>query len=282
MIQAPAIQRKARNIIFTSSRFAKGLFSGLYRSVFRGAGLEIEEVRPYQEGDDIKSIDWNVTARTGSPHSKRFREERELPVFIVFDVSASMNFGTESGSKREWAAVTAAALSYAAVYNSDRVGALLFSREVEKWVKPGRGTVHAASCVKDFLEYSAEYRGSDMNSALKSLSAAAVRRGICFLISDFKLSLDPFLLWRLKKRQDLVALRIIDPSEIQLPGSGYTELKDLESGRTVPLKGGTELREHYKQQAETFYRYGLDFADIYTDDDPLKILYLFFKRRARQ
>jgi uncharacterized protein (DUF58 family) len=282
MTPAAAIQRKARNIIFTSSRFARGLFSGFYRSVFRGPGLEIEEVRPYQEGDDIKSIDWNVTARTGAPHTKRFREERELPVFIVFDVSASMDFGTAEGSKREWGAIAAAALSYAAVYNSDRIGAVLFSRQVEKWIKPGRGTIHAARCVKEFLEFSSGEKGSDMNNALKSLYTAAVRRGICFLVSDFKLDIDPLLLWRLRKRQDLVALRIIDPAEITFPGRGYTELKDLETGSTVPVLGGEDLQEYYRRQAEEFRRNGLEYTDIYTDRDPLNALYLFFKRRARQ
>ena len=287
MIQTAAIQRKARNIIFTSSRFAKGLFSGFYRSVFRGSGLEIEEVRPYQEGDDIKNIDWRVTARSGSPHTKRFREERELPVFIVFDVSTSMNFGTCGGRKREAAAIAAAALAYAAVYNSDRVGALLFSQKVEKWIAPGRGTVHAASCVKQFLEYTAELQGSDINNALQSLHTAAVRRGICFLLSDFKVSLDPFLLWRLKKRQDVVALRIIDPAEIQVPGTEvkgwrYMPLKDLETKRTVPVFGGGDLHEYYRKQAEDFRRNGIDFVDLYTDQDPLKTLYLFFKRRVRR
>lgn len=282
MIQPPSIQRKARNIIFTSSRFAKGLFAGYYRSLFRGPGIEIEEVRPYRTGDDVKHIDWNVTARTGAPYTKRYREERELPVFIVFDVSASMRFGTGEGTKREWGAVAAAALAYAAVYNSDRVGAVLFSEGAEKWIKPGRGTVQAARCVREFIEFIPSRRRSDINSVLRSLDSTTVRRGICFLVSDFKMTVDPFLIWRLKQRQDLVALRLIDPAESSPPDGMYIELRDLETDESSGLSGRTDSALSYRLQAEAFSRMGLDFFDLFTDRDPLQDLYKYFRRRARK
>lgn len=282
MIRVSSIQKKARNIIVTTSRFAKGLFSGYYRSIFKGPGMELEEVRLYHKGDEIKNVDWNVTARMGTLHTKVFREERELPVFIVIDVSASMDFGTGEGTKREWAALTAAVLSYAAVYNSDRIGAVLFTRGVEKWIKPGRGTTQAARCVKDFLEYVPENRGSDINSVLQAVYAAAVGRGICFLISDFKLAVDPVRLWRLKKRQDLVAIRVIDPAERRLESAGHVELKDLETDKTRSVYGIMDMAEHYREQGKEFRRYNIDYLDIYTNEDPLKKLYLFFKRRAQR
>ncbi len=282
MIHAPSIQRKAKNIIFTSSRFARGLFSGYYRSIFKGPGIEIEEVRSYQPGDDVKSIDWNVSARKGTLHTKCFREERELPVFIVFDISSSMEFGTEVYTKREQGALAAAALSYAAVYNSDRIGGVLFSDIVEKWIRPSRGTTQAAKCVKNFLEYPARNKGSDINEVLQTVATKAVHRGICFLISDFKFPLDYLRVWRLQRRQDLVALRIIDPLEYTFAQGGLIEIKDLETAKSDFFRSPVSNKEYYRKQAETFQKNKLDYVDIFTNEDPLEQLYLFFKRRARQ
>lgn len=287
MIQEQSLQKKARNIIFSSSKFAKGLFAGFYRSVFRGPGMELEEVRAYQPGDDVKSIDWRVSARFGELHTKLFREERGLPVFIVFDVSRSMDYGSAETSKRETAALAAAALSYAAVYNSDMLGAVLFSNGVEKWIKPGNGTTQAARCVKDFLEYQALSGGSNINAVLEIVHRAAIRRGICFLISDFKMEIDPLLLWRLKKRQELVAVRILDRNEYAPPVQGLIPLRDLETDGTEYLLGKRITRaapgsnDPYSEQRSRFRRNGVGTVEIFTDQDPFQILYNYFRKKAK-
>lgn len=276
MIEEQILKHKAKNLILSSSRFAKGVFSGYYRSVFRGSGIEIEEVRPYQPGDDIKNIDWNVTARTGAAHTKLFREERDLPVMIVFDVSASMNFGTGNWTKRECAAASAALIAYAAVYNHDQLGSVLLTTEIEKWIKPGNGSIQAAGCVKDFLELVPKNKGSDLNSVLQAVTAAALRRGIVFIISDFKMEIDPLILWRLKRKQRVVGIKITDIAETAPPVIGISVYRDMENSRSEFLKARQQRRQTEKR------RIGIDMIEVKTGDDPYTIIRGYFKKRAAQ
>ena len=283
-----ALTSQAKRLIFSSSRHAQGLFAGMYRSAFRGPGIEIEDVRHYVSGDDIRNIDWNVTARTGVLHSKKFREERELPVFILFDISGSMDYGSGSVTKRECAATAAALFSFAAAYNNDKVGAVLFSETIDKWVEPVRGSRHASRLTSDFLSFQPRGVGSNIDRAIKTVIGSTIKRGICFIISDFKSPVNSTLLSSLAAKHDLIAVYVYDSKEKLFPRVGFSAVKDQESGRTVFISTLSKKQDdqinrkfglHEKNVAALKKTAPIEIIELQAGTDIFPILFHFFRRR---
>src|SRR6516165_8875515 len=227
------ILRQIRRLQLKARRAVENLLGGEYHSVFKGTGIAFEEVREYQPGDDIRSIDWNVTARMGHPFVKRFIEERELTLMLVVDCSGSLRFGSRSQQKREVAAEIAAVLAFSAVSNNDRVGLLQFTDRVERFVPPRKGTRHVLRLIRDVLFYEPVRRGTSLKVALDFLNRVLRRRTIVFLLSDFLDEDFGQALKRAGRRHDLVAIRIADPGEERLPAFGLLELEDAETGGRV-------------------------------------------------
>jgi uncharacterized protein (DUF58 family) len=224
------------------------LFSGNTESVFKGRGVEFEEVRPYVPGDEVRDIDWNVTARMGTPYVKRFVEERELTVMLVVDVSRSMKFGSGAQEKRELAAELCAVLGFAAMRNNDRVGLVLAAGEVEHFVRPARGRTHLLRMLRDLLDVETESDSTHLGAAARFLTRTLNRRGLVFWISDFEDRLDPKD-WRvLARRHELTALSLRDPRDEQLPRAGWVTFEDLETGeRRLVHTDSESVRRRYQQ-----------------------------------
>src|SRR5262252_4570904 len=243
--------RQIRRLPLRARRAVEDLLGGEYRSVFKGSGIAFEEVREYQPGDDIRAIDWNVTARMGHPFIKRFIEERELTVMLVVDCSGSHQFGTRVQQKREVAAELAAVLAFSAISNNDRVGLVQFTDRVERFVPPRKGTRHVLRLIRDVLFYQPGHRGTSLREGLDYLNRVLHRRVIVFLLSDF-LDRDfdrPFK--RTGRRHDLIAVRIIDPREEELPSVGLLELEDAETGARILLDtDSATVREAFRAAAE--------------------------------
>lgn len=242
--------RKVRRLEIRSRRLVEDLFSGNSESVFKGRGVEFEEVRPYVPGDEVRDIDWNVTARLGAPYVKRFVEERELTVMLVVDISRSMHFGTSAVAKRELAAELCAVLGFAAMRNNDRVGLVLAAGDVEHFVRPARGRTHLLRMLRDLLNTDPETKGTHLGHAAQFLTRSLRRRGLVFWISDFEDTLDPRD-WRvLAKRHELTALALRDPRDEQLPRAGWVTFEDLESGdRRLVDTNSEAVRRSYQQRA---------------------------------
>jgi uncharacterized protein (DUF58 family) len=277
-----------RNIPLISSRLVEGFLSGNYRSVFRGPGLEFDEVREYSEGDDVRAIDWNVTSRMGSPYIKTFREEREMALLLMIDVSASLQTGSGTYRKADTAAIVSALLAHSAVHNNDRVGAVFFSDRIEKWVPPMKGRNHLMRLVQDMASIEPKGRGSDISLAIACVEQSMKRRGICILVSDFRIPPAYRQMSMLGRKHDLIAIKITDPSDKEPPKTGYLELRDAESGRIVPSLGfSAKYRKDYQEFWLTDHvfwqrecrRRGIDSMVIDTEEDPAKALLSFFKRR---
>lgn len=287
----PELLQKIRRIEIRARRLVANLFLGEYHSVFRGRGLEFSEVREYQPGDDVRSIDWNVTARMGTPYVKKYVEERELTVLLVVDVSASETFGTGAQTKGEVAAEVAALLAFAAVANNDRIGLLTFSDRIEKFVPPRKGSQHVLRIVRELLYARPQGRGTDIAGALAYLTRVARRRSIIFLISDF---LDRGFEGALRlagQRHDLVAISLTDPRELSLPPLGLLEMEDAETGQ--PLLLDTEDRETRRQYAlaaaqrreerqQLLRSMAVDEVAITTERSYVQPLMAFFQARARR
>ena len=225
--------RQIRRLHIRARRAVEDLLGGDYKSVFKGAGIAFEEVREYQVGDDIRTIDWNVTARMGHPFVKRFIEERELTVVLVIDCSRSQHFGTQEKQKREVAAEIAALLAFCAISNNDKVGLVLVSDRVEKYVPPRKGTRHVLRLIRDILFFEPRHPGTALRTGLDFLNKVLHRRAIVFLFSDFLDRGFEKAFQRTGRRHDLVALALSDPREIALPPVGLVELDDAETGRPL-------------------------------------------------
>jgi len=236
---APEIRRKIRAIEIRTSRIVTDVLAGQYRSAFKGRGMEFEEVRPYIVGDDVRTIDWNVSARAGEPHVKVFREERELTVILAVDLSGSLSFGTRAEFKRELVAEVAATVAFSAIRSNDRVGMMLFTDGTECFVPPRKGGRHALRIVRDLLAYQPARRGTNLARAIDDLNASLSRRSVVVLASDFLSphDADPWSapLARLRRRHDVIPIVATDERERALPAVGLLELEDLETGarRTV-------------------------------------------------
>src|SRR5580692_1840240 len=242
--------RQIRRLQIRARRAVEDLLGGEYRSVFKGSGISFEEVREYQPGDDIRAIDWNVTARTGHPFVKRFVEERELTVMLVIDASASQQFGTRLQQKREVAAELAAVLAFSAISNNDRVGLIAFTDRVERFVPPRKGTRHVLRLIRDVLFFQPQRPGTSLREGLDFLNRVQRRRAVVFLFSDFLDRDFEKAFKRTGRRHDLVAVRLTDPREEELPAVGLLELEDAESGARILLDTGSrQVRDAYARAA---------------------------------
>jgi len=285
------IVRQIRRLQIRARRAVEDLLGGEYHSVFKGTGIAFEEVREYQPGDDIRAIDWNVTARMGHPFIKRFVEERELTVMLLVDCSGSNQFGTRVQLKREIAAELAAILAFSAIANNDRVGLIAFTDRVEKFVPPRKGTRHVLRLIRDVLFFQPEGRGTCLREALDFLNRVLVRRAIVFLLSDFLDRNYEQALKRTGKRHDLVAVPIRDPGEAELPAVGLLELEDAETGRQVVVDTaraevraafGRQARQRREQLIQLTRSAGVDTIEVSTDGGHLDALVRFFKLRERR
>lgn len=285
------ILRKIRRIEIKTRRLVNDLFSGEYHSVFKGQGMEFDRVREYQPGDDIRSIDWNVTARMGSPFVKNFMEERELVVMFLLDVSASGRFGSTDQTKIETAAEICALLAFSAIQNNDKVGALMFTDEVEEYIPAEKGRKHVLHVIRETLFYEPRGKRTDIAQALSFLLRVLKRRAIVFVLSDFISPDFSRPLAMAANKFDLVALRIGDRREEEITASGLIRVWDQEGGfeRVIDL-GRRGARERFAAEAARrtgeldalFRRYGVDCVDIDTGSDYVQPLSRFFKARAKR
>ena len=300
MTDVADILRQVRRIELRTARLVSSLAAGRYRSAFRGQGMEFDEVREYSAGDDVRSIDWNVTARAGKPYIKVFREERELTVLLLVDVSGSMRFGAIPGisprAKLALAAEAAAVVGVTALRNGDRLGLILFSDRTESHVPARRGRGHALRIVRDVLAPADGARPTDLVHALDELARVAKRRTVCFLISDFlgNPAARPAMataLARAARRHDIVGLRVADPGEAALPaGNGPLVLADPESGASGVFAGGAAARkkyaaawaEHRSTTDRLFRSSGCDLVDLSTTESAVAALERFFRQRRRR
>ena len=290
MIPRQIIQ-KVRQIEIRTKHLVNDVFSGEYHSVFKGRGMEFAEVREYEPGDEIRSIDWNVTARLGRPYIKRFIEERELTVILMADVSASGHFGTVNQMKSEITAEICALLAYAAIQNNDRVGLLMFTDQIEKFIPPKKGRTHILRVIREVLYNQPGHTGTDLTQALEYLNRLLTRRSIVFILSDF-LTEDYMKPLRVaSKRHDVVAVTITDPRELSLPGVGLIELQDAETGEEVLVDTGdagwrrqyAEYNEALREARDQQFRVtGVDAIHIRTDEPYIDPLLQFFKLRERK
>jgi uncharacterized protein (DUF58 family) len=285
------ILKKVRKIQYKISRISNEMISGQYTSVFKGTGIEFDEVREYIPGDDIRSIDWNVTARSGVPHIKRFAEERELTVMLVIDLSGSQRFGSVESLKSELAAEISALLAFLAIKNNDKVGLLIFTDTCEKYLPPQKGRRHVLRVIREILGYEPSGTGTSIEEALKFTNKVLKQRSIVFLVSDFMDDNFEKIMGNVARRHDLVAVRLRDPKESELPGLGLVEFQDNETGRKVLVDtSSAQVREMVRNEAEQrneyltklFRRNKVDLIDIRTDQPYLEPIQRFFKLRERR
>jgi len=290
-LETQGILQRVKNLELTSRRLVDSLFAGNYRSVFKGPGLEFNEVRGYVPGDDVRFLDWNVSSRMGSPYTKTFREEREMVLNLVLDLSSSLKSGSGQQSRRDVSALLFSLLSYSAVANNDRVGAIFFSQEVEGWVPPLKGKKHISRLIQDCLTLEPKGTGSNLALALRTSIETMKRRGIVVILSDFKTTGYLKELTLLARKHDVIAIRITDAIEENFPAMGSVSLVDPESGESLFSWGHSRrFRKEYHDYwalnkinwKRECHRRGVDTMEISTTDDPAQKLIQFFeKRRAR-
>lgn len=282
--------KKIRRIQIRTSRIVDEMLAGQYHSIFKGRGIEFEEVRPYQVGDDVRSIDWNVTARVGEPFIKLFREERELSVVLLVDLSASQLLGTNHQTKRELVAELSALLAFAAIRNNDRVGLTLFTDGIEKHIPPSKGKRHGLRLVRDVLYTQPIGRGTDLKAALEHLGRTSRRRSVVFVVSDFLASDYEKTLRVTTQKHDLVPIVVADQREQTMPNVGLVRLQDAETGQIVLLDTASRrnrqafedyAREQRENRAALFRRLLLEPVYVNTGDDVVDPLVDFFRRREK-
>jgi uncharacterized protein (DUF58 family) len=283
--------KKVRQIQIRTLRTVNDLLAGQYVSAFRGRGMEFEEVTPYQFGDDVRLIDWNVSARYGEPFIKKFREERELTVMLVVDVSPSGMFGSTNQFKLDLAAELCAVLAFSAVRGNDKVGLILFTDDVEKYVPAKKGARHVLRIVRELLYHEPRGRGTDIARALDFLNQVARRKAVCFLVSDFLTEKFEPSLRVARRRHDLIPIVIRDPRECELPGVGFVELEDPETGaralldfssRAARTQFAQTALESAERRATMFRRMDTDFIDVRTDRSYVDPLVRFFRKREKR
>ena len=285
------ILRQVRRVEIATRGLVNDVFSGEYHSVFKGRGMSFAEVREYQYGDDIRNIDWNVTARAGAPFVKVFEEERELTVVLLVDVSGSGDFGSGGRMKEEVAAEICAILAFSAIKNSDKVGLVLFSDRIEKFVPPRKGRRHVLRVLRELLYARAEGRGTDVGAALEYLARVVSRRAVVFVVSDFLAEGHEQALAVAARRHDLVAIRIGDRREAELPDIGFVDFEDAETGErlTVNLSDrafreafAADARAAEEGRTQLFRRTGVDVIEVTADRPYIERLMRFFRERARR
>jgi uncharacterized protein (DUF58 family) len=285
------LARKIRYIEIHTRKAVNDVLAGEYESVFKGRGMEFDEVREYAPGDEIRTIDWNVTARTGRPYVKRFVEERELTVMFLVDLSASGAFGSVEKTKNEVAAELCALLAFSAIQNNDKAGLIVFTDAVELYVPPKKGTSHVLRLIRDLLDFKPRQARTDLAGALDYLGRVTHKRCVVFLVSDFQGEGYEKPLRVLGKRHDLIALSITDPREKAMPDVGLIELEDAETGEVVLIDTGSPaLRRRYEalgreradRLRESFRAMGVDHAEVTTGRDYVRDLIGFFRTRERR
>ncbi len=283
--------KKVRKIEIRTKGLVNHIFSGEYHSVFKGRGMAFSEVREYQYGDDIRMIDWNVSARFNHPFVKVFEEERELTVMLVVDVSGSGEFGTVTQMKKDVAAELCAVLAFSAIQNNDKVGVIFFSDRIEKFIPPKKGRTHILRIVRELLDFKPERRGTNIAEGLRYLTSAIKKRSIAFLISDFLGEGYDDALKIAGKKHDLVGIRLFDPREIQLSASGLLRLVDAETGEARWVDSSdSKVRNAYvrwwQRREETrvrlFRRCGVDDVNVQIDKGYIEPLIAFFKLREKR
>jgi uncharacterized protein (DUF58 family) len=294
-----AIMSSMRQLEIRTRRMVNDSLAGAYHSVFKGRGMDFDEVREYTPGDEVRTIDWNVTARAGRPFVKKFTEERELTIFLLVDISASGNFGSGVASKRDLAAELASVLAFSAIRNSDKVGLMLYTDRVERYLPPKKGRRHVLRVVRDILYHIPQATGTDTVKALDVANRLLHRRAIVFLISDFETSANPIVaradlrraMSRTNRRHDLVAVHVEDPREKELPDVGIVALEDAESGEVIELDTASRaVRQRFKELSlersrrlvSDFRSEGIDTLQLQTDAAYMPALQRFFKTRERR
>ncbi|MBF0217845.1 MAG: DUF58 domain-containing protein [Candidatus Omnitrophica bacterium] len=282
---------KLRRIQITTSRKVTDVFAGQYQSVFKGVGMEFSEVREYNPGDEIRSIDWNVTARMGHPFVKKFVEERQLTIIFLLDVSMSERFGTKDRLKSEVAAELCSALAFSAMKNNDKVGMMTFTDRVEKFIPPRKGVKHIMRVVSEALYNKPKGKGTDINMALRYLNQVLKRRAIVFIVSDFMAPDYKDLLGITNKKNDLIGAVIVDPAEAELPKAGVVRMHDAETGEIALIDTSKKkVREFYlkkvaafsEERTKRFQAVNVDSIEIRTDKSYVEPLIRFFKMRERR
>ena len=290
MLSATALQQVQR-IHIRTRQLVDGIFAGEYHSVFKGRGMEFAEVREYVPGDDVRTIDWNVTARTGHPFVKRYVEERELTVMLVVDLSASGRFGSQSRLKSDIATELCGLLALSAVRNNDKVGMILFTDRIEQFVPPQKGRNRALRVIREMLAVEPTSRGTDIALALDYLHRVVRRRSVSFVISDFLASGYERALRLAGRRHDVVPICISDPREVELPAVGLVVLRDLETGQNLLIDTSSRrVREAYREQVQAarggrqrlFRTLALDSIEVTTDEPYIHPLMRFFRLRERR
>ena len=292
-----AILRKVRRIEIHTNRMVTDAMAGAYHSIFKGTGMDFEEVREYSPGDEIRTIDWNVTARMGRPFIKKFREERELTLMLLVDVSASGDFGSQKESKRELAAELASVLAFAASKNNDKVGLLLFSDRTEVFIPPKKGRRHILRLIREILFFRPHGKGTDIPQALTYMNSILKRKAVVFLLSDFICDSDITEAERClfqslsgtNKRHDLNCITLLDPHELTLPDVGLITLEDAETGEHIELNTSSKkVRESYaasnterfQRLQKGFYQRGIQHFSVRTDQPYINDLRTFFEKRS--
>ncbi|NDY71292.1 DUF58 domain-containing protein [Desulfobacter hydrogenophilus] len=287
MIPAHII-RKIKQIHIKSRKTVNTLMAGQYRSVFKGSGIEFEEVREYAPGDDVKSIDWNVSARTGKVFVKLFREERESIVMLLIDMSASLNFGTHSGSKLEKVAELASVLAFNAIKNNDKVGVIFFTDQVEKYIPPKKGSAHVWRVIKEIFTFAPEGVGTDIACVLDFMAKISKKRSFAFVISDYLSPEYEKSLRLLNRRHEVVGMRVFDDGAFHLPSAGIVRVKDFETGEETLMDAGSKkIRQWYTDQRQkihtltesVFSKSRVDLVDVTTADSVSDVLTRYFMLR---
>ncbi|MEI7662846.1 MAG: DUF58 domain-containing protein [Bacteroidota bacterium] len=291
-MESAELFKKVRKIEIKTRGLSNQIFSGEYHSVFKGRGMAFSEVREYQPGDDIRSIDWNVTARFNHPYVKIYDEERELTVMLLIDVSGSNQFGTRKSIKQDVITEIAAVLAFSAIQNNDKVGVIFFSKTVEKFIPPKKGTSHILRIIRELIEFKPNQQGTSLTEPLRYFTNVIKKRCTAFLLSDF---LDRGFEDAIKianKKHDLIAVRIYDERETELPAVGLIRARDAESDRQIWIDSSDRAvrrqynnwyKAHNAYISDTFMRSGVDAAIVRTDEDYIKpLMKLFRKRGARR
>jgi uncharacterized protein (DUF58 family) len=283
--------KKIRQIQIYTSRMVSASFAGQYESVFKGRGMQFEEVREYMPGDDVRTIDWNVTARAGKPYIKRFVEEREMTVMLVVDLSASGDFGTSGKLKNELAAEFCAVLAFAAIKNNDKVGLIIFTDQIELYIPPKKGTSHVLRLIRELLHFKIPNKKTDIPLALEYLGRVIRKHATVFLVSDFIAEDFSRRLSLVNKRHDVIAVTVRDPAEKEMPKAGLIEFKDAETGKTRMIDSSSKaFGKFYRKQnqlkaeklSQLFRSINVDSIDIATDRPYINDLVKFFHMRHRR
>ena len=285
------ILKKVKRIEIQTRGLVNNFFGGEYHSVFKGRGMTFSEVRQYQQGDDIRLIDWNVTARSGEPFIKVFEEERELTVILIVDISASGAFGSQSQVKKNISAEIASVLGFSAIKNNDKVGLVLFSENVEKFIVPKKGKTHVMRVIRELLYFKPKKRGTVLKNTIDFISRVAKRKSVIFIISDF---IDNGF-WKslkiLNKKHDILGIKLIDPSEVAFPDIGLAKIEDQETQKEFWVDTSSKdlrmkMQENVESQLKNFMtkakKNGVDMINIYTDQDFVEPLLKFFKMRENR